>query len=101
MLGDRSNRKPTYPNLSMDDMKKLVVPNFAAMGEAAVRRLASAYDALADKTLLRLPQMDTDPVRRALDDAVCGALGLDADRVGSIRRHLAAEPSVTGRRYGG
>ena len=100
-MGDRSNRKPTYPNLSMDDLKKLVVPDFAAMGESAVRRLASAYDALADKTLLRLPQMDSDPVRRALDDAVCGALGLDAERVVSIRRHLAAEPSVTGKRYGG
>ncbi len=40
-----------------------------------------------------------DPVRRALDDAVCGALGLDGERVATIRRNLAAEPSVTGKRY--
>ena len=29
------------------------------------------------------------------------ALGLDGERVEIIRRNLAAEPSVTGRRYAG
>ena len=100
-MGDRTNKKPTYPNLSLDDMRKLIVPNFAAIGESAVARLAAAYDALAERTLLPLPQMDADPVRRALDDAVCDALGLDGERVAAIRRNLAAEPSVTGRRYAG
>ena len=38
---------------------------------------------------------------RALDNAVCGALGIDPERVATIRRNLAAEPSVTGRRYVG
>ena len=46
-------------------------------------------------------QLDADPVRRALDDAVCAALGLDGELVATIRRNLAAEPSVTGRRYSG
>ena len=41
------------------------------------------------------------PVRRALDDAVCDALGLDGERVAAIRRNLTAEPSVTGKRYAG
>ncbi len=45
--------------------------------------------------------MDADPARRALDDAVCEALGLDGERVAPIRRNLAAEPSVTGKRYAG
>ena len=30
-----------------------------------------------------------------------GVLGLDAERVETIRRNLAAEPSVTGKRYAG
>ena len=30
IMGDRSNRKPTYPNLSIDDMRKLIVPDFAS-----------------------------------------------------------------------
>ncbi len=31
----------------------------------------------------------------------CGALGIDHELVASIRRHIAAEPSVTGKRYRG
>lgn len=101
LLGDRSNKIPSYPQLSIDDLKKLFVPDFAAMDEGAVRRLASAYDALCEHVLLPLPQMDADPVRRKLDDAVCAALGVDVERVAVIRRHIAAEPSVTGKRYAG
>ena len=51
--------------------------------------------------VLPLPQMDADPTRRALDDAVASALGLDGETVAAIRRNLAMEPSVTGRRYAG
>ena len=101
IMGDRTNKKPTYPNLSLDDMRKLIVPNFAAIGENAAEKLAAAYDAHATDVLLPLPQMDADPVRRALDAAVCDALGLDGERVETIRRNLAAEPSVTGKRYAG
>ena len=101
LLGNRSNKIPSYPQFSLDDMRKLVVPDFAALGDAAVARLASAYDAHAGDTLLPLPQLDADPVRRALDEAVVAALGLDGELVASVRRGLGMEPSVTGRRYGG
>ena len=100
-MGDRTNKKPTYPNLSLDDMRKLVVPDFATIGDAAITQLAAAYDAHAEDTLLPLPELDGDPVRRALDAAVVSALGLDGETVAAIRRSLALEPSVTGRRYGG
>lgn len=100
LLGNRSNRTPSYPQFSMDDMRKLVVPNFALLGHAAIAQLAAAYDAHDDAILLPLPQMDNDPTRRALDAALTDALGLDAEAVDTIRRQLAAEPSVTGRRYG-
>ncbi len=100
IMGDRTNKKPTYPNLSLDDMRKLVVPDFAAIGDAAITQLAAAYDGHAEDTLLPLPELDGDPVRGALDDAVVSALGLDGETVAAIRRSLALEPSVTGRRYG-
>ena len=100
LLGNRSNRTPAYPQFSMDDLRKLVVPDFEAIGSNAVVQLAAAYDAHAEDVLLPLPQMDADPVRRALDDAVVLALGLDGEMVGMVRRSLATEPSVTGRRYG-
>ena len=99
-LGERSNRKPTYPRFSLDDLRNLPVPDFAAIGANAAAQLAAAYDAHASDILLPLPQMDSDPTRRALDAAVTAALGLDGEETATIRRHLASEPSVTGRRYG-
>jgi len=100
-LGNRSNKTPSYPRFSLDDLRKLIVPNFAAIGNDAAERLAGAFDALADQALLPLPRMDDCAVRRGLDAAVCEALGLDGERVDTIRRNLAAEPSVTGKRYAG
>ena len=76
LLGDRTNKKPTYPNLSLDDLRKLVVPDFRAIGEHGVSRLAAAYDRYAESVLLPLPRMGSCEVRRGLDDAVCEALGL-------------------------
>ena len=99
ILGDRTNRKPTYPNLSLDDLRKLVVPDFEAIGEDALNRLASTYDMYAEDVLLPLPRMDSCETRRALDDAVCAALGMDEELVATIRRQLAAEPSVRGERF--
>ena len=101
ILGDRTNKKPTYPQFSLDDLRKLIVPDFAAIGRDAAPVLAAVYDAHAEDTLLPLPQMDDCPVRRALDEAVIATLGLDGEMVATIRRSLAMEPSVTGRRYAG
>ena len=101
MLGDRSNTTPSYPRFSIDDMRKLVIPDFAAIGEPAASELATAYDRYADAALLPLPQMNNCPARQALDAAVVAALGLDAEEVSTLRRELAREPSVTGQRYAG
>ena len=54
----------------------------------------------AEDALLPLSEMDGDPVWRESDAAVVSALGLDGETAAAIRRSLAAEPSVTGRRYG-
>ena len=99
ILGDRTNKKPTYPQFSLDDLRNLVVPNFTVIGSDAAATLAKVYDAHAADELLPLPQMDVCPVRAALDTAVIAALDLDAETVAAIRRSLAAEPSVTGKRY--
>ena len=101
MLGNRSNKIPSYPQFSMDDLRKLVVPDFAKIGDHAVVKMAYAYDVFADLAFKPLPEMDNCHVRCELDEAVCNALGVDAEEVGMIRRSLASEPSVTGRRYAG
>ena len=99
LLGDRSNKTPSYPQFSLDDLRQLRVPNFAAIGSDTAATLAKAYDAHAADELLPLPQMENCPVRAALDTAVIDALDLDGETVAAIRRSLAAEPSVTGKRY--
>ena len=98
LLGDRSNKALSYPRFSMDDLKKIPAPDFAAIDGAAAR-LAKAYDAHAKDALLPLPRMNDCRTRRALDRAVADALGLEAEAVSTIRRSFVEEPSVTGRRY--
>ena len=101
MLGNRSNRVPSYPRFSIDDMRNYPVPDFAAIGQEAVTGLASAYDRHANSVLLPLPQLNGCPARQGLDEEVIDALGLDGELVANIRRQLAMEPSVTGQRYAG
>ena len=101
MLGDRSNTTPSYPRFSIDDMRKLPAPDFAALGQEAVTGLAAAYDEYSDAVLRPLPQLNDCPARQGLDAAVIDALGLDGELVANIRRQLAMEPSVTGQRYAG
>ena len=98
MLAERDNRKPSYPQFSLDAMRGLRVPDFSGNNKAR-NALAKAYGALKDETLLPFPRMADDPARRKLDDAVRDALSLDGEWVESVRSELAREPSVTGKPY--
>ena len=100
LLGGRDNRVPSYPSFSLDTLRSLPVPNFAALGTERIDLLDSWFDWLANDTLLPLPRMFEDPVRIQIDEAVSQALGLDPEWVAAIRRDLAREPSVTDRPYG-
>ena len=101
ILGGRDNRKPSYPQFSLDTLRSIPVPNFPVLGDDVRDGLADAYEELKDETLLPFPQMNEDPIRRRLDDAVTEALGLDAEWVSQVRRALSEEPSITNRRYAG
>ena len=100
VLGERDNRKPSYPSFSLDTLRSLPVPDFAALDESRLKFLSDAFDDLQHETLQSFPQMYDDPARAQIDDAVIHALGLDAEWVATIRRELAREPSVTDRRGG-
>lgn len=99
LLGNRSNTTPAYPRFSLDDLRKLLVPDFVSIGSKAADALAKTYDALAKDVLLPLPQMNECDVRRLLDDAIISELDLDEELIATIRRSLAAEPSITAKRY--
>ena len=99
LLGNRSIRIPSYSQFSLDNLRNLIVPGFDEKDSESLRLLSEAYDSNSEASLLPLPQIDSCNTRRALDDAVCAALGLDAELVSTVRRQLAVEPSVTGKRY--
>ena len=101
LLGGRDSRVPDYPSFSLDALRSVPVPDFRALGEGPRDALAAAFERLKDEPLAPFPMMDEDPVRRAIDEAVTEALGLDPEWVAGIRRELAREPSVTNRRWAG
>ena len=100
ILGGRDNRKPSYPQFSLDTLRSIPVPNFPELSDGVRDALAAAYEELNDEVLLPFPQLDEDPVRKRLDAAVTEALRLDPEWVAQVRRALGEEPSVTNRRYG-
>ena len=99
ILGNRSIRDLSYSQFSMDDLRRIPVPDFTSLGEAKINALASVYDQLCHWVLLPLPQMTEDETRRALDAIVIAALDLDPETVATIRRELSREPSITNRPY--
>ncbi len=98
---DGNHHRHSSPRPHISDALPSSTATSSPLGNAAVAQLAAAYAAHAADILLPLPQLDADPARRALDGAVVSALGLDEEIVAAIRRSLAMEPSVTGRRYAG
>ena len=95
LLGQRDNRKPAYPSFSLDTLRSLPVPDFAALGDPERELLSNQFDRLQGATLQSFPRMTEDPVRQQIDETVVQALGLDGEWVSTIRRELAREPSVT------
>ena len=72
MLVNRSNKAPTYPRFSLNDLRRLRVPDFGILGQLAEEKLAGAYDELAANVLL--PQMDGSRARREMAAAVYATL---------------------------
>ena len=99
LTGNRSMKDMSYSQFSMDDLKRIPVPDFPNMDAARLQILADAYDALCESVLLPLPQIMQDETRQALDDAVIAALDIDREVVANIRRELSREPSITGKPY--
>ena len=100
MAGSRTGKDISYPRFSLVDLRDLTVPDFRILDGESTERLAKEYEVQAAKVLKPLPQMDACNVRKALDHAVIEALGIDRDQTETIRRNLASEPAITGKRYG-
>lgn len=58
--------------------------------------LSSAYDLVSSEALLPLAELDKDPVRNQIDQALCTALSLPS--LSPVRELLVREPGLTGRK---
>lgn len=83
------------PKMLTEAMNSVPVPDLTEEQAAA---LAAVYEEHKDAPLQRFRDQKDDPVRRALDAAVCETMGWDLEEVASVRRALAEEPSFIGRR---
>lgn len=80
------------------DLMALPVPDFVKMN-GSLEALTAAFDELGECELSPLPESGNCSMRRAIDRAVCEALGISEELIHRIRSHLVREPSVTGKRY--
>ncbi|HRX71094.1 MAG TPA: hypothetical protein P5329_07965, partial [Candidatus Competibacteraceae bacterium] len=80
-------KKPAWATMPVLDVR--------ALSDAQAARLAAAYDALCDRELQALAKLNIDPVRQAIDEALCQALNLPDLK--PVREMLAQEPGLTGK----
>ncbi len=80
-------KKPAWAAMPVLDVRQL--------SDAQAANLAAAYDALGDRELLALAELNVDPVRRAIDQALSATLGWPD--LSPVREMLAREPGLSGK----
>lgn len=83
-------KKPAWESMSVLDVRSLT--------KGQLTTLSTAYDEIASKSLAPLAQLDGDPVRISIDDALCTVLELPS--LAPVRTLLAREPGLTGQKIG-
>jgi hypothetical protein len=82
-------KKPAWESMPVLDVRKL--------NSSQLDALASNYDTLAVQELRSLAQLDDDPVRLKIDEALGNALALPDTR--QIRELMVRESGLTGREF--
>lgn len=94
LLAYMSIRQKTlnYPSFSLDNLRSLPVPTEK---NHDIDLLAATFDKLKDETLKSLPKLETDEIRKELDEAIAQAIGtMNLQEIAEWRRLLAEEPSI-------
>lgn len=78
-------KKPAWASMPVLDVR--------ALDASQLKILADAYDSLSVKELAPIAQLNDDPIRQAIDAALCRVL--DLPDLSSVRELLAREPGLT------
>jgi type I restriction-modification system DNA methylase subunit len=93
ILTCREQTRGAFVALKKPQLKELLVPDIDKISISALKKVASAFDAIADNQLQPFPNLEKDEVRIQIDGAICGAFGLPD--LAPIRTLLANEPIVS------
>ncbi len=98
-FGRRTVTRSAWMQMKQPAWESMPILDVRSLTQDQLTSLANAYDEVASKSLAPLAQLDADPVRISIDDALCTVLGLPS--LAPVRALLAREPGLTGRRIGG
>jgi hypothetical protein len=93
MLAHREDTEGAWVGLKKPHWLALPVLYPMSLTSAQRKQLVATYDKHSLSELQPIPQLNSDPVRLALDTAICGCLGLGD--LGPIREALTREPVVS------
>lgn len=86
-----SIKKPAWSSMQVLDVRQV--------DQQKLNRLENVFDEVANQQLQPVAKLDTDPVRKLIDEAICAEL--DIPDIISIRQLLAREPSLSAEKIGG
>lgn len=96
LFGRRVITEGAWVKLKQPAWKNMPVLDVRSLKKAQLNRLAKQYDKLKDQALLPIAQLNQDPVRKAIDDALSKVL--DLPDLSNLRELLAREPGLTGKK---
>jgi hypothetical protein len=92
LLGHRQETQGAWVKFKKPVLKQMPVLDVRNIQDSARKKLVQAFDQLAGKDLLPLPEMEKDSTRAAIDEAVADAL--DLPNFSILRELLAREPII-------
>jgi hypothetical protein len=93
LFGRRVVTQGAWVHMKQPAWQAMPVLDVRSLKAKQLKALAASYDKLSVEELLPLAQLNVDPIRSKIDDALTTALGLSS--VGPIRELLAREPGLS------
>ena len=96
LMATRNTTRAGWVTLKKADLQRLPVLDVRALSEEQLDALSELFDEISEMEFDRLPAMEHDPARAALDDGMSRILNLPD--LAPLRRLIATEPVVSNER---